>query len=124
MKKIFLLAGLGLFCLSACNQSSTDTQEVAALKKDIAELKQSNADMRLKSQLAGHVWGRSPLDDFFASPEFWENTYDSGAADCARRCQSENKPLREACAAKPENERQQCYTDASNSLAQCVQRCS
>jgi hypothetical protein len=113
-----------VFALSACNQGDGNSEEVAQLRQEVTELRQSNQDTRLKLQLAGHVWGRSPLGDFFAAPEFWENTYDSSGADCARRCQSANGPVRKACAAKPESEREQCYTDAANDLGLCVQRCS
>lgn len=122
MKRPLVLAIFASLALAGCNDSGGGS-DVAALQRDVAQLKQSDQDLRLKMQLAGRTWGSTPLQDFFAAPEFWENTYDSGSADCARRCQTANKPLRDACASKPESQRQQCYTDASNSLAQCVQRC-
>jgi len=123
MKQALMFAAGCALLLGACEQAGGGSGDVAQLKKEVASLKQSHADTRLKLQLAGHVWGRSPLDDFFGAPEFWENTYDSSSADCARRCQSANKPLRDACAKKPESQRQQCYAEASASLALCVQRC-
>src|SRR5712691_9220460 len=60
-------------------------KRVADLEKQVAGLQEQNRDVRAKLR-AAHGFGRSPLEDFFASPEFWQCTYDSSWADCSSRC--------------------------------------
>lgn len=96
-----------------------------------AELEQENARLRDKDDAAKAKLAtirqfpfRSPLGDFFASPEFWECTYDSGWSDCAARCAAEAATLRAECEKKPTcEERQRCFEEAAQRAATCVQAC-
>ncbi len=96
-----------------------------------AELEQENARLRAKDDAVKAKLAtirkfpfRSPLEDFFASPEFWECTYDSGSSDCAARCAAEAAGLRAACEQKPScEEKQRCYEEAAQRAATCVQAC-
>ena len=67
----------------------------------------------------------SPLKDFFNAPEFWENTYDSGNADCCKRCAEANRVGQKACAAITDRaQRLACYVEAARRVATCVDGCS
>jgi hypothetical protein len=66
----------------------------------------------------------SPLEDFFASPEFWENTYDSGQADCARRCIETLTAHRDACKEIADDTQWlQCFQEASDRASECHRQC-
>ena len=103
------------------DQSSKKVQE---LETKIADLEKRLADLTLKNEIAGGLIFRSPLEEFFHSPNFWENVYDSGEADCSRVCIKNLTAERAACASKPENERQGCYQAASDRAALCHKRCA
>ena len=84
-----------------------------------------NSDLALKGRIVSSQLFRSPLEDFFASPEFWENTYDSGQADCAKRCIDALTAHREACEdIADDTQRLQCYQEASDNAATCQKGCS
>ena len=97
---------------------------VAELESQVAELQKRADDLALKGRVVGSLLFRSPLDDFFQSPEFWENTYDSGEADCSRRCIATLQEHRAACLNKPESERLKCFEEASANAALCHKRCA
>jgi hypothetical protein len=68
---------------------------------------------------------RSPLENFFASDEFWQNPYDSGQADCAQRCISTLTSERNACSRiADEGQRQRCFQDALDRASNCQRQCS
>jgi hypothetical protein len=96
----------------------------AELEKENARLREKDAAVKARLATIRQFPFRSPLEDFFASPEFWECTYDSGASDCAARCASEAAALRAACEQKPScEEKQRCYEEAAQRAAACVQAC-
>jgi len=99
--------------------------KVAALEAKVATLEKRNSDLALKGRIISSQVFRSPLEDFFGSPEFWENTYDSGQADCARRCIEELTANKAACAAITNDaEKKQCYQDAYDRGSRCQTNCS
>jgi hypothetical protein len=100
-------------------------QRVQTLEANAQELQKKVDDLRLKSRIVtSSRLGRSPLEDFFNSPEFWENTYDSGQADCARRCIEANQQHRAECAKLPANAQEACYRDALDRVTNCQKGCS
>jgi len=116
------LVGISFGCVATTQGSEPRTVE---LEKENAMLRKRDDAMKSKIKILRKFPGSSPLADFFASDEFWECTYDSGSADCAARCASENATVREACAKKPTCEEQEtCYADAAQRVATCVQGCS
>jgi outer membrane murein-binding lipoprotein Lpp len=116
-----LLAGLG------CNRPANDTAaaNVATLQAKIEKLEKANSDLAFKGRLtAQHLFG-SPLENFFGSDEFWENPYDSGQADCARRCVATLTSERKICDAIPDcTRRQQCFQDVIQRASACQTQCS
>ena len=103
------------------DQSSKRIQE---LETKVADLEKRLADLTLKNQISGGLIFRSALEEFFHSPNFWENVYDSGEADCSRVCIKNLAAERAACASKPQDERQACYQEASDRAALCHKRCA
>jgi hypothetical protein len=87
-------------------------KRLSALEAKVKKLEKRNSDLVLKNQIVSYLLTnpfRSPLRDFFASPEFWENIYDSGQADCSQRCIDELKAGYKAC-----DENYEAGTDAWN----------
>ena len=119
MKAIILLVGGAIGALLA------RTQRDASLEAKVAALERRNRDLTLKARIISSQLFGSPLANFFASPEFWENTYDSGQADCAKRCIETLTAERKACEniADPA-QRQKCFEEASQRASTCQQRCS
>ena len=85
---------------SAAGGASVD-KRVADLEKQVAALQEQSRDVRVKLK-AANGFGNSPLGDFFASPEFWQCTYDSSWADCSSRCAQQTAARRRLCFDKPE----------------------
>jgi hypothetical protein len=120
-----------VFAVSGCRQTGPDDatvrlmQRVQTLEANAQEMQKKADDLRLKARIvtSSHL-GRSPLEDFFNSPEFWENTYDSGQADCARRCIEANQQHRAECAKLPANKQEACYRDALDRVTNCQKGCS
>jgi hypothetical protein len=103
------------------------TKRLAALAARVKKLEKRNSDLVLKSQIASHQLFRSPLEEFFASPEFWENTYDSGEADCSKRCIDNLQASYRACDSRhPEGspEWNACRAEALDRAANCHRNCS
>lgn len=102
-------------------------KKLAALETKVRRLERRNRDLALKSQIASTFMFRSPLEEFFASPEFWENTYDSGQADCSKRCIEALQASYKACDAQYEAGSEQwnaCRAEALERAANCHKNCS
>lgn len=126
-----------VLALSACSTPPPEPvpdPRLAELEKTVADLKEqlnkANAQLegevlKLQTIAQMHNFDGSPLKDFFNAPEFWENTYDSGASDCCKRCAESNKALRKACSQKAtQAERDACFADALRRVSNCVDGCS
>jgi hypothetical protein len=129
MKTTALVLGLGLAVLLAgCNSppaagGATD-KRIAELEKQVGALKDQNRDIRAKSRIASQFGGfRSPLENFFAAPEFWECTYDSSWSDCSSRCAKTAADGHKICDGKPAGEQQSCHQGVTDTAATCVQNC-
>jgi len=121
MKAIGLVLGVG----GLLTLNGWTAKKVAALEAKLDTLVKRNSDLALKGRIVSSQLFRSPLEDFFASPEFWENTYDSGQADCARRCIETLTAHRNVCKDKTdETERLQCFQEASDNASSCQTQCS
>lgn len=123
-----LVLSLGFaLLLSGCERPTTGGEgidkQVADLGKQVETLKEQNRDLRAKLG-AAHGFGRSPLEDFFASPEFWECTYDSSWADCSGRCTKQTSEGYSLCLQKPEGpERTNCINDNTARGQACLKAC-
>ena len=101
---------------------------VQELRDSVAAFEQRHNDLVLKAQIfsirATRTWG---WDRFLSEPEFWENTYDSGMADCAGRCIRNLTEEYKACDAahdKNSTEWQNCRAEALGRAVLCQERCS
>lgn len=125
----FLLASLLALMLAGCENSPPPggdgmEKRIADLEKGAAAMQEQNRDLRTKLR-AAHTFGRSPLADFFASPEFWECTYDSSWSDCSSRCSKQTASGYKACIdAHPEGaERVACIEENSTRGSTCLRNC-
>lgn len=101
------------------------TKRIAALEVKVAELEKRNNDLKIKGRIVASSLFGSPLENFFSSDEFWENTYDSGQADCAKRCTATLQTELAACQAITDcAQRQQCIKDAVERASNCQTQCS
>lgn len=123
---------LGLGCallLAGCTPApagggAATEKRLADLEKSVGTLKAQNTDLRAKLRTQNVFSGRSPLGDFFASPEFWECTYDSSWSDCSSRCSKNTADRNTACLQKPEGpERVQCVQQAAADGSACLKAC-
>lgn len=129
-KKIFivmLVLSLGsTILLFGCERpgGAAADKRVADLEKQVQVLQEQNRDLRAKAR-AAHIFGNTSLQDFFASPEFWQCTYDSSWADCSSRCSKQTRDGYNACLQNhPEGpERQACVTENAESGAACLKNC-
>ena len=127
MKAKILVFGIVLLACTSCSQPTDDAtaEKIAALEARVETLEKRNSDLALKGQIVSNHLFASGLDRFFGEPEFWENTYDSGQADCAKRCISTLKSENQACEAIADpTERQQCFAAALARASTCQQQCS
>jgi hypothetical protein len=101
-------------------------EDIEALRTRIETLERRASDLALKSQIvSSQLFGKTGLDRFFGEPEFWENPYDSGQADCSRRCIEELATSRQACDGVGDpTKRQACYAEALSRAATCHTRCA
>ena len=108
----------------------TDTrQAIRELQQSVAALQRRQDDLALKAQVfaikaAGGTWG---WDRFLSEPEFWENVYDSGMADCASRCIRNLQRAYASCDTnhtKGSPEWAHCRSVALADAALCQDRCS
>lgn len=117
------------FLASGCEQKGSGDEQinkkVMELEGKVDVLQNSLDDQRLKSMIISSQVFKSPLEQFFQSAEFWENTYDSGQADCSRRCIRDLQAMREQCMQKPvEAERLACFQEASDRAVNCHRQCA
>lgn len=122
-----VLSSLGIaLLLAGCQQpaaSGDADKRITALETQVATLQQQNRDVRMKLR-AAHGFGRSPIEDFFASPEFWECTYDSSWSDCSSRCSKQTSDGYQACLQKPEGpERTNCINENTSRGQACLKAC-
>lgn len=125
---VMLALGLGsTLLLGGCERPATDgggvDKRMANLEKQVVTLQEQNRDIRAKLR-AAHAFGRSPLEDFFASPEFWQCTYNSSWADCSNRCSKQTSEGYQLCLEKPEGpERVNCINDNTARGQACLKAC-
>ena len=82
MKRTAFLLSIGCaLVIAGCDRPAHDGggggDRVAQLEKQVTAMKDRDRDLRTKMAARSAFPGGSPLDDFFASPEFWQCTYDS-----------------------------------------------
>ncbi len=127
MKANLLILGVVLLTCASCSRPTNDTtaKKVAALEAKVETLEKRNSDLALKGRIVGSQLFGSGLDRFFGEPEFWENTYDSGQADCAKRCISTLTSERKACENIADaTQRLQCFQAAVDRASKCHRQCS
>lgn len=128
-----ILAGFGcVVLLAGCNPTTGGgaggggdmEKRLAALETSVTTLKAQNTDLRAKLRTRNAFPGRSPIEDFFNSPEFWQCTYDSSWSDCANRCSAQTAEANKLCLDKPEGpERVKCVNDAAAAGSRCLMNC-
>ena len=103
-------------------------QVVRQVQGSVAVLEERNRDLVLLAQLfslrASRTWG---WDRFLSEPEFWENIYDSGLADCQGRCIRDVNEANAACYsshAEGSTEWQNCRRKALDAAVLCHEPCS
>jgi len=125
---LFFVLLLSLLVYSCKQEEPRDDQlskKVQALESKVDSLQKRLDDQRLKTKIASSLLFQSPLEQFFNAPEFWENTYDTGQADCSNRCIKELQDVREQCSKKTDaNERLKCFNEASERAANCHTQCA
>ena len=129
MKTSLVFAFLMFFLAYGCRQESPEDDQLSsriqALESKVDSLEQRLADHTLNSPISSSLLFRSPLEQFFQSPEFWENTYDVGEVECSKRCIEALTTHRQQCEQiTDENERLQCYQEASDRAANCHRQCA
>lgn len=92
-------------------------------------LEKRNKDLVLKAQILSirATTGNWGFDRFLSEPEFWENIYDSGLADCQGRCIRDLTAGYRACDANHEEgspEWNACRSEALDRAVLCQKRCS
>lgn len=125
---LFFVLLLSLLAYSCKQEELGDDQlskKVQALESKVDSLQKRLDDQRLKTKIASSLLFQSPLEQFFNAPEFWENTYDSGQADCSNSCIKQLQAVREECAKETDaNARLQCYQEAADRAANCHKQCA
>ena len=122
---VLLVCALFSGCASSLTSVDTTAKKVAALEAKVETLEKRNSDLALKGRIVSSQLFSSGLDRFFGEPEFWENTYDSGQADCAKRCISTLASERKACENIADaTQRQQCFQGAVDRASRCQTQCS
>lgn len=129
MVRAFVILCVGVLLTTACEGQPSEAaaaleQRLQAIEVSQAALRTQAENVALKSEITSSLMHRSPLEDFFSSPEFWENTYDSGQADCSRRCIRDNQQHRAACARLTGTAREQCYNEALQRVTACQRGCA
>ncbi len=124
---IFSICLLAVFAMS-CSQPKGDgtqlAQKVTELEKKVDQLTQELSDQKLKTRIVNDMVFGSPLENFFASDEFWENPVDVAQQECSKRCIRNAQQHREACAKiENEEERLRCYKEATASASDCQKSC-
>jgi hypothetical protein len=118
---------LGAGCSPGASGGATTGEpvdkRVTELERQVTALQAQNRDVRAKLRAAHSLPTRSPLEGFFASPEFWECTYDSSWTDCSKRCSANTATANAACFDKPEAERVACFDKAAQDGSNCLKNC-
>ena len=130
MKRTAFLLSIGCaLVIAGCDRPAHDGggggDRVAQLEKQVTAMKDRDRDLRTKMAARSAFPGGSPLDDFFASPEFWQCTYDSAWSDCASRCTKATSDGYKACLANhpPGPARVQCVEENSRRGSDCLRNC-
>lgn len=122
MKKIILILGFTMLLAGCPNDAA---KKVAELETKVSALEKRNNDLEVKGRIVAISHFDSPLKNFFEADEFWENTYDSGAADCARRCATTLVSEYKVCNAITDClKKQQCFNEALSRASNCQTNCS
>jgi hypothetical protein len=124
---VFVLGICVLLACTGCNRLTDDAtaKEVAALEGKVQTLEKRNSDLALKGQIVSSQLFSSGLDRFFGEPEFWENPYDVGQAECAKRCITTLTSERKACEDIADaTQRLQCFQGAVDRASTCQQQCA
>jgi len=126
---LYLFSATTLLLATGCTGTAApdpkNESRIAALEQRAEAMERKSDDLALKSKIVSSQVFGSPLDNFFSADGWWENPYDSGQADCARRCIAAAATQRAACPKKEvESERLTCYQEASDSAANCQRQCS
>jgi hypothetical protein len=99
-------------------------KKFVGLGAKVETLEHRASDLALKGKIISGMFG-SPLYNFFASDEFWENTYDSGHADCAGRCSSNLVAENKICLAMADGpDKTRCFEEALARANNCQVQCS
>jgi hypothetical protein len=124
MKWNVLASVVALTACAACAPPANDEsiKRIADLESKVTALQQRDADVRLKAKIVSNRIFDSPLDRFFGEAEFWEDTYDSGQADCSRRCIENLQAERKACPTSPDPAA--CFAQAAQRASECHSRCA
>jgi hypothetical protein len=129
MKPLVVGLGCALLLIGCTGAPAGDgagsaDKRLADLEKKVATLQDQNRDLRVKLRASHAFPTRSPIEDFFASPEFWQCTYDSSWSDCSSRCSKQTAERNKACLDKPEGpQRQQCVEQAAQDGSTCLKNC-
>jgi hypothetical protein len=131
---LITVLAFAILCVS-CQQGPTDNLEkkIVELENKVAEqeeaLKKRDDDVStlsavIYSSAIADVFG-SPLDNFFAAPEFWENTYDvDPSAPCHTNCSKVYAAAVENCQSISDlDQRLACVNTAYENLRNCTRRC-
>jgi hypothetical protein len=124
---VFVLGICVLLACTSCNRLIEDAtaKEVAALEGKVQTLEKRNTDLALKGRIVSSQLFSSGLDRFFGEPEFWENTYDVGQAECAKRCIATLTSERKDCEKIADaTQRLQCVQGAVERASNCQQQCA
>lgn len=101
------------------------SRNTAELQRQLAAERAKVNDLKLKLRIKASINPfRTPLQNFFDSPEFWENVIDVAGQECANRCIRAATAHRQACARIVDSaKKDRCYQEAANNAASCQRSC-
>lgn len=122
---VLTLSILGSGCTQEASKNDELNNRIVEFENQVKTLQERLNDRTLKARIASSLIFKSPLEQFFQSPEFWENTYDSSQADCSKRCINDLQTARAQCEQiADDNQRLQCFNDAAQRAASCHTQCA